>query len=181
MEQELAAKKKLEDEAAERLSKINISEQAAEPGRLIAEMNKNTKLYLNETQNADSLIQKVRAMYPGEAVIFMVWTTWGEDCTRDLKDLSNAQAYLKEIGINLVCLGVNENSTQELWKRRIEESQVAGDHIWLEIPIAASIIQQYGQDNIPAYLFFDRKGKYHHKVIEHLDQYNLSKLKHILN
>jgi thiol-disulfide isomerase/thioredoxin len=176
---ELANKEKLTQQINERLEKVVVKNQKAGPGRLFAELDNGARLYLNESKNADSLIQKIRAMYPGEAVIFDLWATWCGPCIEDMKNSKAKKEELKKLGVNVVYLGVESRSSEEAWKKKIIEYSFTGDHIWLG-PAGNTIMSQYGLSGFPSYLFFDRKGKYHPRVVHFIQHLDLEEIKKLL-
>jgi thiol-disulfide isomerase/thioredoxin len=173
---ELTNKEKQTQQINERLEKVVVKNQAAGPGRFFAELDNGARLYLNESKNVDSLIQRVRAMYPGEAVIFDLWATWCGPCIEDMKNSKAKKEELKKLGVQVLYLGVESRSSEEAWKKKILEHSFTGEHIWLG-PASQNIMREYGLTGFPSYLFFDRAGKYHPKLVHFIQHIDLEEIK----
>jgi thiol-disulfide isomerase/thioredoxin len=180
MQNDHAEATKQVQEINQRLQNISIKNQSGGPGVLYAEFDNGAKLYLNSGKNVDSLIQKVRAMHPGQAIIFDLWTTWCGPCIHDMKNSKEQKEALKKIGVTVVYLGINDSSSQEQWSKKIAELGVTGDHIWLDEPIATGIMQQFQLTGYPSYLFFDKAGNYHPNVVPRIQHVDLDAIKKLL-
>ena len=94
------------------------------------------------------------AAYKGKVLIINFWATWCPPCRREIPDFIAAYKELKDEGLEIIGLSVDEKTVPELtdWTRKIG----------VNYPIALAtpeIIKAYEPgDYIPSTIIIDRKG-----------------------
>jgi hypothetical protein len=111
-------------------------------GKLVGSLPQGANLYTAEEQHIDSLIQRVRTLYPQQAIIFDVWATWCSPCISDMKNSKDTKKQLKDLPVKIVYLCVDKASSEEKWKKKIAELGIDGDHIWLNGKLSIDIMER---------------------------------------
>ena len=174
---ELASKKQQTAQINATIQSMPQSTSKTSLGKSIGSLPQGANLYVAEEENIDSLVQRIRALYPQQAIIIDVWATWCAPCIDDIKNSKPTKEKLKELPVKVVYLCVNSSSTEDKWKKKVAELGVDGDHIWLSGKLSTAIMERYGLAGYPSYLFIDPKGVYHPKMIQSIQYLDIEGLK----
>lgn len=146
-------------------------------GKFVGSLSQGANLYTAEEQQIDSLVQRIRALYPQQAIILDVWATWCGPCISDMKNSRDSKKRLKDLPVKIVYLCVDKASSEEKWKKKIAELGLDGNHIWLNGKLSTDIMERYGLAGYPSYIFIDKTGKYHAKFISSIQYLDIEALK----
>lgn len=177
IQEELNNKKKQTDLINMHLKNMPLSTTKTTLGKFVGALPQGANLYSAEEKNIDSLVQRIRALYPNQAIILDVWATWCAPCIDDIKNSKEAKEQLKKLPVKVVYLCVNSSSDEEKWKKKVAELGVDGDHIWLTGDLSTKIMERYGLTGYPSYIFIDAKGTYHPKFINRIQHIDIEALK----
>lgn len=159
------------------LQNMSLSTDHKTLGKFVGSLTQGANLYTAEEQHIDSLVQRVRSLYPQQAIILDVWATWCGPCISDMKNSKDTKQQLKDLPVKIVYLCVDKNSSEEKWKKKIAELGVDGDHIWLNGKLSIDVMERYGLTGYPSHIFIDKKGTYHSKFISSIQHLDIEALK----
>ncbi|MDX2068184.1 MAG: TlpA disulfide reductase family protein [Haliscomenobacter sp.] len=177
IQEELSNKKKQTDLINKDLKNMPSNTTKTSLGKFVGALPQGANLYSAEEKNIDSLVQRIRALYPNQAIILDVWATWCAPCISDMKNSKDTKEQLKKLPVKVVYLCVTNNSDEEKWKKKVAELGVDGDHIWLTGDLSARIMERYGLSGYPSYIFIDAKGTYYPKFINSIERLDFDALK----
>ena len=118
-------------------------------------------IIITPNYNKISSISKLLEPYTGKPVFIYLWTTWCEPCIDEFKYSRTLYDFLKSNGIEMLYVSVDDHDS--IWKAKIEEFNLAGNHVRankiLRDSLSTLLWGAPGGYSIPIYLIFDRNGK----------------------
>lgn len=177
LQEELDKKQKETQSINATLQNLPAQPQKTTLGQFVGALPSGAQLYQAEGQSIDSLVQRIRSLYPQQAVILDIWATWCGPCISDMRDSKPVKEQLKNLPVKIFYLCVDNSSTKEKWQQKVAELGVDGDHIWLTGSLSLQIMEKYGLAGYPSYIFIDAQGKYHPKFIRNIAGLDIEALK----
>ncbi len=137
---------------------------AATPlGEPIKHLPAGAKLYRWPALGGQALLDRIRAAYPGRALLLDFWGPWCHPCLEDLPHSRAMHAALKDRPIEFVYFACRTDPGA--WQRSVADLGLAGTHVFLEPAQTAELMAFFGLGGFPGYAFLDRDGRYHAGVI----------------
>jgi len=147
------------DQIVQKVKKAAIVKNTERPyGTLVADFDFGAQLYTSNLTNIDSLINHIRALNPGKAIILDIWTVWCGPCSNDMKNSVESKKQLKEGGVEVVYLCLENSSTPEKWQKVVAKNAVAGTYFYLNTDQTAQISKKFDIDFYPTFLLFNKAG-----------------------
>lgn len=99
--------------------------------------------------------------YKGKPVLIDVWATWCRSCIQNFAYVEPIQKYAAENGIQLLYLSIDEDVSDDRWKKMVMTNNLMGDHIMINPDVKMEIYNTFGGNgwlSIPIYGIVDREG-----------------------
>ena len=117
------------------------------------ELNNGISLQSNNEKNT---VKELIEANPGKVIYVDFWATWCPPCIHYMQfskqlitDFKN-----KEVEFAFICI----NSKEDLWREKLNELKIGGQHIFCDFETTRSIRQRFGFSGIPYYLLIDKDG-----------------------
>ncbi|MDX5436124.1 MAG: TlpA family protein disulfide reductase [Pontibacter sp.] len=95
--------------------------------------------------------------FKGKLVYLNFWRSTCGLCQMELPHMQDLIARLK--GRKVVFLNVALDEDEAKWRRKVQEKQLLGEHLFQQGPDAA-LVQQYNLKDTPAYFLIDEEGRF---------------------
>jgi thiol-disulfide isomerase/thioredoxin len=121
------------------------------------------KTFANQTPIVpkEALMNAILSKYKGKAVVVDFWATWCGPCMNAIKEIRPIKSELHDKPITFVYI-TNGSSPMELWKKNIK--MIGGEQYYLKDDEWKYVMEKFGFNYIPSYLFYDKKGVLKNKV-----------------
>lgn len=115
----------------------------------------NSKISLHP-QSENNIVKELVAKNNGKVILVDFWAPWCPPCIRSMEysKLLIKEFENKEVLFAFICV----NSSKELWKNKIDELNIKGEHIFCDSEATRAIRQRFGFSGIPYYLLIDKEG-----------------------
>ncbi len=93
---------------------------------------------------------------PGKIIFIDFWATWCPPCQHYMQYSKQliSEFKNKDIEFAFICI----NSKEDLWKEKINELMIGGQHIYCDFETTRSIRKRFGFSGIPYYLLINKEG-----------------------
>ncbi|MEM8891302.1 MAG: TlpA disulfide reductase family protein [Bacteroidota bacterium] len=146
-------------------------------GMKILEIGEEITLYHSVKDTPRELIEDLKKHFKGKALILDVWTTWCGPCLYDMNQSKAIKEEMKSLPVEIVYLHIDDRSSEESWKKKVAELEVAGTHIFLNQEQGADLMDYFQFRGYPSYAFIDKEGKVDLDFVVMIWQINLENLK----
>jgi len=109
----------------------------------------------------EALMDAIISKYKGKAILVDFWATWCGPCMNAMKEIREVKNKMHGKDIAFVYI-TNVSSPQKLWEENIKI--IGGEHYYLTKDEWKYIMNSFGFEGIPSYLFYDTKGVMKNKV-----------------
>ncbi len=126
-----------------------------------AERNKD-KPVINSTPQVskEAIIDAILSKYKGKPVVVDLWATWCTPCINAMEEMHEVKSKLKKSEVVFVYIS-NPSSPQKQWEEKAKT--ISGEHYYLSQEEWIALMDRYGFEAIPSYLFFDAMGNLKNK------------------
>ena len=117
------------------------------------ELNNGISLHSNSEKNT---IKELIETNPNKVIYVDFWATWCPPCLHDMqfsKQLIN-DFKNKDVEFAFICI----NSKEDLWKQKVNELKIGGQHIFCDFETTRLIRKRFGFSGIPYYLLINKEG-----------------------
>jgi thiol-disulfide isomerase/thioredoxin len=135
----------------------------AENEKLINAIGK-SHTFKNETpvvSNGETIMDAIISKYKGKAVLVDFWATWCGPCLAAIKEMNDFKEEMKNKNIVFVYI-TDTSSPRGTWEKKVNE--IGGEHYYQTQKEWEQIMNSFGFDAIPSYLFFDTNGVLKNKI-----------------
>jgi thiol-disulfide isomerase/thioredoxin len=125
------------------------------------------KNYFNTVINStpavakEALMNAIISKYKGKAVLVDFWATWCAPCMNAMKETREVKNEMKDKDIVFVYIA-DVSSPKKLWEEKI--NAIGGEHFYLTREEVEYLMDSFGFDAIPTYLFYGKNGIMKNKV-----------------
>ncbi|MBL9189198.1 MAG: TlpA family protein disulfide reductase [Opitutaceae bacterium] len=109
------------------------------------------------------LLGRIRAAFPGKALVLDFWGPWCSPCMAELPHSARMHAALRGEPVEFVYLG--SRTTDAPWRRAIAELRLGGTHVLLAPAQVDELMAFFGLGGFPGYAFIDRQGEHRPRAI----------------
>ena len=121
------------------------------------------KIKFIENYSQITSISELLDSFKGKPVFIDLWTTWCSPCLKEFEFSKPLFDYLDKKGIELVYVSFDKDSVDNLWRTKINEKKLFGNHIRaskrLQDSLTTLIWGGIDAFSIPRYLLFDKNKK----------------------
>lgn len=156
----------------EKLAQIKPLNNEATLGENIFNL-KGMQFYKSDQKTVEELLQDLRTKYKGKGIILDIWATWCMPCIDDMKKSKGKKVELKKLPLEIVYLCSSTSSNIEIWKRKVAELEVEGDHIFLDEKLTGELLKFFDLRGYPSYIFLDQEGKYDRKLVQQIQNVDI--------
>lgn len=121
------------------------------------------KIKFIENSSQITSISELLDSFKGKPVFIDLWATWCSPCLKEFEFSRPLFDYLDKNGIEIVYVSFDKASENNLWKTKINENKLFGNHIRASKQLKDSLTTLIwgGVDafSIPRYLLFDKNKK----------------------
>lgn len=108
-------------------------------------------------------ISELLDSFKGKPAFIDLWATWCSPCFKEFKYSDTLYKFLNEKGIDLIYVSFDKDPEDTLWKNKIKENSLFGNHIrankLLRDNITTLIWGGIDAYSIPNYLLFDKNKR----------------------
>ncbi len=135
------------------------------------------QFYKANQKTVEELLQDLRTKYEGKGIILDIWATWCMPCIDDMKKSKSKKGELRKLPLEIVYLCSATNSNIEVWKRKVAELEVEGDHIFLDEKLTSELMKFFDLRGYPSYIFLDQEGKYDRELVQRIQNVDVDLIK----
>lgn len=135
------------------------------------------QFYKANQKTVEELLQDLRTKYEGKGIILDIWATWCMPCIDDMKKSKSKKMELRKLPLDIVYLCSATNSNIEVWKRKVAELEVEGDHIFLDEKLTGELMKFFDLRGYPSYIFLDQEGKYDRELVQGIQNVDVDLMK----
>ncbi|MEL6256848.1 MAG: redoxin domain-containing protein, partial [Bacteroidota bacterium] len=93
--------------------------------------------------------------YQGKTIYLHFWASWCDPCKNELSHINKlAYEFSDE---EIIILNVSLDEFQKTWLQKVEETQLAGIHVWAK-GLWSDVPMSYGIRTLPGYLIISKDG-----------------------
>ncbi len=109
-----------------------------------------------QSNNEKNTVKELIEANPGKVIYVDFWATWCPPCLHYMQYSKQLIAHFKnkEVEFAFICI----NSKEDLWREKLNELKINGQHIFCDFETTRSIRQRFGFSGIPYYLLIDKEG-----------------------
>lgn len=160
----------------EKLAKIKPLNKEATLGENVFNLD-GMQFYQSNQKTVEELLQDLRTKYEGKGIILDIWATWCMPCIDDMKKSKSKKEELRKLPLEIVYLCSATSSNMEVWKRKVAELEVKGDHIFLDEKLTDELLKFFDLRGYPSYIFLDQEGKYDRELVQRIQNVDVELMK----
>lgn len=117
------------------------------------ELNQGISLQPNSDKNT---VKELIDSHPGKVIYIDFWATWCPPCLHYMQYSKKLMTDFKnkEVAFVFICI----NSKEELWREKLNELKMDGQHLFCDWEATRSIRQRFGFSGIPYYMLINKEG-----------------------
>ncbi len=119
----------------------------------IIEPDKGISLKSNKEKNT---VKELIDANPGKVIYVDFWATWCPPCLHYMQYSKQliADFESKDVEFAFICI----NSNEDLWKEKIKELKIGGQHIFCDFETTRAIRKRFNFSGVPYYLLINKEG-----------------------
>ncbi|MBF8965001.1 TlpA family protein disulfide reductase [Pontibacter sp. FD36] len=103
----------------------------------------------------DKVIETIVAKHPNKVVLIDLWATWCGPCLKAMNEFKSTKGEFHDKDVVFVYL-TDTSSPRERWEEKIKG--IGSEHYYLTDTQWKYTMNQFGFENIPAYLLYNKEG-----------------------
>lgn len=106
--------------------------------------------------NEKNTVKELIEANPGKVIYVDFWAPWCPPCLHNMQYSKQLIADFKnkDVEVAFICI----NSKKDLWREKVNELNIGGQHIFCDEETTRSIRQRFGFSGIPYYLLINKEG-----------------------
>jgi len=93
---------------------------------------------------------------PDKVIYVDFWATWCPPCIHNMQYSKQLIAHFKDKDVVFAFICINSN--EDLWREKLKELKIDGQHLYCDFETTRSIMERFGFSGIPFYLLINREG-----------------------
>lgn len=109
-----------------------------------------------KSYNEKNTVKELIEANPGKVIYVDFWATWCSPCLHYMQYSKQLIANFegKDVEFAFICI----NSNEDLWKEKIKELKIGGQHIFCDFETTIAIRKRFNFSGIPYYLLINKEG-----------------------
>lgn len=108
------------------------------------------------SENPRNIVREIIEASPGKVIYIDFWSTWCPPCIHYMNYSKQLMTNFDEKNVEFVYVCIS--SKEDLWKEKLSQLKLGGNHIYCDLEETRAIRKRFGFSGVPYYLLTNKKG-----------------------